>query len=164
MKISNVTILSTDLTNNTAKISFTISEATENVNIYLKINDEEYKEIFSNKTNEDLEYTTNISRGINNLLLKATDSTTEYITEPIQVLLKEAPSIENLECSYSDSTGKYILNFAFNGDTNFKYNIYLKLDADDYIEVLSNQISGDKTIEQTSTMGNHTCILKVSDG
>ena len=106
MKISNVTILSTNLTNNTAKISFTISEATENVNIYLKTNDEEYKKIFSNKTNEDLEYTANISRGINNLLLKATDSTTEYITEPIQVLLKEAPSIENLECSYSDSTGK----------------------------------------------------------
>ena len=50
MKISNVTILSTNLTNNTVKISFTISEATENVNIYLKINDEEYKEIFSNKT------------------------------------------------------------------------------------------------------------------
>ena len=30
--------------------------------------------------------------------------------------------------------------------------------------MLSNQISGDKTIEQTSTMGEHTCILKVSDG
>ena len=164
MKISNVTILSTDLTNDTAKISFTISEATENVNIHLKINDEEYKVIFLNKTNGDLEYTVNVSRGVNNLLLKATDSTTEYISEPIQVLLKEAPSIENLECSYSDSTGKYILNFAFNGDVNFKYNIYLKLDINDYIEVLSNQISGDKIIEQTSTMGEHTCILKVSDG
>lgn len=164
MKISNVTILSTNLTNNTAKISFTISETTENVNIYLKINDEEYKEIFSNKTNETLEYTANVSRGVNNLLLKATDSTTEYISEPIQVLLKEAPSIKNLKCSYSDSTGKYILNFAFNGDINFKYNIYLKLDTNDYIEVLSNQISGDKTIEQTSTMGEHTCVLKVSDG
>ena len=164
MKISNVTILSTDLANNTAKISFTISEATENVNIYLKINNEEYKVIFLNKTNGNLEYTTKVSRGVNNLLLKATDSTTEYISEPIQVLLKEAPSIENLECSYSDSTGKYILNFAFNGDTNFKYNIYLKLDINDYIEVLSNQISGDKIIEQTSTMGEHTCILKVSDG
>ena len=164
MKISNVTILSTDLANNTAKISFTISEATENVNIYLKINNEEYKVIFLNKANGNLEYTTKVSRGVNNLLLKATDSTTEYISEPIQVLLKETPTIENLECSYSDSTGKYILNFAFNGDTNFKYNIYLKLDVDDYIEVLSNQISGDKTIEQTSTMGEHTCILKVSDG
>lgn len=164
MKISNVTILSTDLANNTAKISFTISEATENVNIYLKINNEEYKVIFLNKANGNLEYTTKVSRGVNNLLLKATDSTTEYISEPIQVLLKEEPSIKNLECSYSDSTGKYILNFTFNGDTNFKYNIYLKLDVDDYIEVLSNQISGDKTIEQTSTMGNHTCILKVSDG
>ena len=164
MKISNVTILSTDLTNNTAKISFTISEATENTNIYLKINDEEYKEIFSNKTNETLEYTANIPRGVNNLLLKATDSTTEYISEPIQVSLKEAPSIKNLKCSYSDSTGKYILNFTFNGDINFKYNIYLKLDTNDYIEVLSNQISGDKTIEQTSTMGEHTCILKASDG
>ena len=127
MKISNVTILSTNLTNNTAKISFTISEATENVSIYLKINDEEYKEIFSNKTNEDLEYTANISRGINNLLLKATDSTTEYITEPIQVLLKEEPSIKNLECSYSDSTGKYILNFAFNGDMNIPYEIGCKM-------------------------------------
>ena len=164
MKISNAKIVSTDLTNNTVKISFTISEATENVNIYLKINDEEYKEIFSNKTNETLEHTANISRGVNNLLLKATDSTTEYISEPIQVLLKEEPSIKNLECSYSDSTGKYILKFAFNGDANFKYNIYLKLDSNDYIEVLSNQISGDKTIEQTSTMGEHTCILKVSDG
>ena len=164
MKISNITILSTDLTNNTAKISFTISEATENVNVYLKINDEEYVEIFLNKTNEVLEYTVNVSRGVNNLFLKATDSTTEYISEPIQVLLKETPSIENLECSYSDSTGKYILNFAFNGDINFKYNIYLKLDTNDYMEVLSSQISGDKTIEQTSTMGNHTCILKVSDG
>ena len=164
MKISNVTILSTDLINNTAKISFTISEATENVNIYLKINNEEYKTIFLNKTNGNLEYTVNLPRGVNNLLLKATDSTTEYISEPIQVLLKEAPSIKNLKCSYSDSTGKYILNFAFNGDANFKYNIYLKLDSNDYIEVLSNQISGDKTIEQTSTMGEHTCILKVSDG
>lgn len=164
MKISNVTILSTDLINDTAKISFTILEATENVNVYLKINDEEYKVIFLNEVNGDLEYTVNVSRGVNNLLLKATDSTDEYISEPIQVLLKEAPTIENLECSYSDSTGKYILNFAFNGDTNFKYNIYLKLDADAYIEVLSNQISGDKIIEQTSTMGEHTCILKVSDG
>lgn len=164
MKISNAKIVSTDLTNNTVKISFTISETTENVNIYLKINDEEYKEIFLNKTNETLEYTANVSRGVNNLLLKATDSTTEYISEPIQVLLKEAPSIKNLKCSYSDSTGKYILNFAFNGDSNFKYNIYLKLDTNDYIEVLSNQISGDKTIEQISTMGEHTCILKVSDG
>ena len=164
MKISNITILNTDLTNNTAKISFTISETTENVNVYLKINDEEYKAIFFNKTNGNLEYIANVSRGVNNLLLKATDSTTEYISEPIQVLLKETPSIKNLECSYSDSTGKYILNFAFNGDANFKYNIYLKLDNNDYIEVLSNQISGDKTIEQTSTMGEHTCILKVSDG
>ena len=164
MKISNVTILSTNLTNNTAKISFTISEATENVNIYLKINDEEYKKIFSNKTNGNLEYIASVSRGVNNLLLKATDSTIEYVTEPIQALLKEAPSIKNLKCSYSDSTGKYILNFAFNGDVNFKYNIYLKLDNNDYIEVLSNQISGDKTIEQTSTRGEHTCILKVSDG
>ena len=93
MKISNVTILSTDLANNTVKISFTISEATENVNIYLKINDEEYKVIFLNKTNGNLEYTTKVSRGVNNLLLKATDSTTEYISEPIQVLFKEAPSI-----------------------------------------------------------------------
>ncbi len=164
MKISNVTVLNTNLTNNTAKISFTISEATENVNVYLKINNEEYKAIFFNKANGYSEYTTNVSRGVNNLLLKATDSTTEYISEPIQVLLKEAPSIKNLKCSYSDSTGKYILNFAFNGDSNFKYNIYLKLDTNDYIEVLSNQISGDKTIEQTSTMGEHTCILKVSDG
>ena len=40
MKISNAKIVSTDLTNNTVKISFTISEATENVTIYLKINDE----------------------------------------------------------------------------------------------------------------------------
>ena len=164
MKISNAKIVSTDLTNNTIKISFTISEATENVDIYLKVNNEEFKAIFFNKTNETLEYTTNVSRGVNNLLLKATDSTTEYISEPIQVLLKETPSIKNLKCSYSDSTGKYILNFAFNGDVNFKYNIYLKLDNNDYIEVLSNQISGDKTIEQTSTMGEHTCILKVSDG
>lgn len=164
MKISNVTILNTNLTNNTAKISFTISEATENVNVYLKINNEEYKAIFLNKANGYSEYTANVSRGVNNLLLKATDSTTEYISEPIQVLLKETPSIKSLECSYSDSTGKYILNFTFNGDVNFKYNIYLKLDANDYIEVLSNQISGDKTIEQISTMGEHTCILKVSDG
>ena len=164
MKISNAKIVSTDLTNNTIKISFTISEATENVDIYLKVNNEEFKAIFFNKTNETLEYTTNVSRGVNNLLLKATDSTTEYISEPIQVLLKETPSIKNLKCSYSDSTGKYILNFAFNGDVNFKYNIYLKLDNNDYIEVLSNQISSDKTIEQTSTMGEHTCILKVSDG
>ena len=105
MKISNVTILSTNLTNNTTKISFTISEATENVNVYLKINNEEYKTIFFNKANGHSEYTANVSRGVNNLLLKATDSTTEYISEPIQVLLKEAPSIKNLECSYSDSTG-----------------------------------------------------------
>lgn len=164
MKISNVTILSTNLTNNTAKISFTISETTENVNVYLKINDEEYKEIFSNKTNEDLEYTINVSKGVTNLLLKATDSTTEYISEPIQVLLKEEPTIDNLICSYSDSTGKYILNFTLNGDANFKYSIYLKLDANDYIEVLSNQISGEKTIEQVSTIGAHNCILKASDG
>ena len=164
MKISNAKIVSTDLTNNTIKISFTISEATENVDIYLKVNNEEFKAIFFNKTNGYLEYTVNVPRGVNNLLLKATDSTIEYVTEPIQALLKEAPSIKNLKCSYSDSTGKYILNFAFNGDVNFKYNIYLKLDTNDYIEVLSNQISGDKTIEQTSTRGEHTCILKVSDG
>lgn len=164
MKISNAKIVSTDLTNNTVKISFTISEATENVDIYLKVNNEEFKAIFFNKTNGYLEYTVSVQRGVNNLLLKATDSTIEYVTEPIQALLKEVPSIKNLKCSYSDSTGKYILNFAFNGDVNFKYNIYLKLDNNDYIEVLSNQISGDKTIEQTSTRGEHTCILKVSDG
>lgn len=164
MKISNIRILSTDLTNNTAKISFTISEATENVNVYLKINDEEYKVIFLNKANGYSEYTTNVSRGVNNLTLKATNSTEEYISEPFQVILKERPTIDNLICSYSDSTGKYILNFTLNGDVNFNYNIYLKLDTNDYIEVLSNQISGEKAIEQISTMGTHNCILKVSDG
>lgn len=164
MKISNITILNTDLTNNTAKISFTISEATENVNVYLKVNDEEYKVIFLNKANGYSEYTANVSRGVNNLTLKSTNSTEEYISEPFQIILKERPTIDNLICSYSDSTGKYILNFTLNGDANFKYNIYLKLDTNDYIEVLSNQVSGEKAIEQVSTMGTHNCILKVSDG
>ena len=165
MKIENIIVSNENISNLSATISFDIVEIIENVDILLKINEDEYLTIFTNQGNETMTYNiTNLRRGINNLTLKLVSPTEEYISNPIQVLLKEAPSIENLECSYSDSTGKYILNFAFNGDVNFKYNIYLKLDINDYIEVLSNQISGDKTIEQTSTMGEHTCILKVSDG
>lgn len=165
MKIENIIVSNENIPNLSATILFDIIEIIENVDILLKINEGEYLTIFTNQSNKTITYDiTNLQRGINNLTLKLVSPTEEYISNPFQVLLKEAPSIKNLECSYSDSTGKYILNFAFNGDSNFKYNIYLKLDTNDYIEVLSNQISGDKTIEQTSTMGEHTCILKVSDG
>lgn len=164
MKIQNIAISNINLVNNTAKITFEIIEATENVNISLKINDNDYQQIFTNKTNEILEYTVNLKKGVNNLSLKLTNENEEYISEPFQVILKEEPNITDINLDYSDSNGKFILSFTLNGDNNFKYNIYMSLDNGEYTQILSNQISGKKTIEKVSTMGNHTCILKVNDG
>lgn len=165
MKIENIIVSNENIPNLSATILFDITEIIENVDILLKINEGEYLTIFTNQNNETITYDiTNLQRGINNLTLKLVSPTEEYISNPFQVILKEEPNITDINLDYSDSSGKFILSFTLNGDSNFKYNIYMSLDNGEYTQVLSNQISGKKTIEKVSTMGSHTCILKVDDG
>lgn len=165
MKIQNISIENINLDNNSAKLLFEIVDATENVSVYLKINENDYQEIFTNKTNGNLEYDlTNLPKGVNNATLKLTNATSEYITEPFLIKMVINPIVQDMVCSYSDSKGNYILEFIFTGDTLLKYNIYLSLDNKDYKEVLNNQISGKKSIKDIDIMGTHKAVLKVNDG
>lgn len=164
MIINNITVSNIDI-NGTTSLSFTIADTTENVDIYLKINENEYFQIFTDKTNETLTYNlTQLNKGVNNLSLKLSTIDEEYISETFRIVVKDDATIEDLNCSYSDGTGKFILSFLLNGDIKFSYTIYLKIDNNEYREVLNNQISGEKTIEGNATIGNHTAIIKVSDG
>ena len=166
MKITNITISNINLTNNSAKLTFNITECTKNVNVHLKINENEYVSIYTNKTNGTLSYDlTNLRRGINNLFLKLVSSDEEYITDTIVAKIKENGSIKDFKCSYTDSTGKYILEFLLSGDTHLKYSIDINVDNTGYKRMYDAQIVGIKSYEGTGlSLGSHKCKLKINDG
>lgn len=165
MKIENIIISNEDIINKTAKITFELKEVTIASSVFIKINDNEYQEIFTEKTDEVLNYDVkDLQYGINNVCLKLSNEGEEYITEPFLIKLKINPTIENLNCIYTDSTGKYRLQFDLLGDENFKYIVYLKIDDEEYVEMVNNQVMGNLIIESTNTMGTHTIGVKVTDG
>ena len=164
MKIENIVVSNIDINNNSATLTFDIVELEGEVNVNLKVNDGEFKQILEKQKQGTITYElTDIPKGINNLVLKIVNENEEYITEPFLVKLKINPTIEGLECTYSDSTGKFILEFNLLGDELFIYNIYLKLDENEYQEIMTSQAIGKKTFEMISVMGEHTCVLKVTD-
>lgn len=164
MKIENIVVSNIDINNNSATLTFDIVELEGEVNVNLKVNDGEFKQILEKQKQGTITYElTDIPKGINNLVLKIVNENEEYITEPFLVKLKINPTIEGLECTYSDSTGKFILEFNLLGDESFIYNIYLKLDENEYQEIMTSQTIGKKTFEMISVMGEHTCVLKVTD-
>lgn len=165
MKIENISVSDINIDKGTAILSFNIVETTTNVDIDLKINDDEFIQIATNQGQGNKTYTLNsMQKGVHNLILKISNEEEEYISEPFLAKFKINPTIENLECIYSDSTGKFILRFTILGDELFTYNINLKLDNKEYQEVMTSQIMGEKTLEAMSKMGSHTCVLKISDG
>ena len=165
MKIENIIISDINVEENKSILTFDIIELTDKVNIFLKINDQEFIQILENQEQGTVIFEmTNLPKGVNNLILKIKNDTEEYISEPFVVILKNDPSIENFECIYSDSTGKYILEFNLLGDELFKYNINVKLDENEYQEVMVNQLIGKKRIEGMSAMGAHTYSMKITDG
>ena len=166
MKIENISVSNINLTDNSAKLTFTLKELTKNVTVYLKINDGEYVSIFTNKTNSALTYNlTNLRRGVNTLFLKLISTDEEYISKPIDVKIKNNASIDNLNCSYTDSTGKYILNFTLSGDAFLKYKISINIDNSGYKQILEGQIMGDKSYEGSGlSLGSHKCKIKINDG
>lgn len=164
MKIENIVVSNIDINNNSATLTFDIVELEGEVNVNLKVNDGEFKQILEKQKQGTITYKlTDIPKGINNLVLKIANENEEYLTEPFLVKLKINPTIEGLECTYSDSTGKFILEFNLLGDELFIYNIYLKLDENEYQEIMTSQAIGKKTFEMISVMGEHTCVLKVTD-
>ena len=165
MKIENISVSNININNGTATLTFDIVEVTTNVNVNLKIDDGDFIQIATNQGQGKKTYNlTSISRGVHNLILKISNEEEEYISEPFLVKFKINPTIEGLACVYSDSTGKFILKFTIIGDELFTYNVNFKLDNNEYQEIMTSQIMGEKTFESTSVMGNHTCSLKVSDG
>ena len=165
MKIENISISNIDIDNGTATLTFDIAEITNSANIDLKIDDGEFTQILENQEQGTITYDlTNMPRGIHDLALKISNEEEEYISEPFLVKFKVNPTIEGLECTYSDSTGKFILKFTILGDELFTYNVNFKLDENEYQEIMTSQIMGEKTFESISEMGSHTCVLKISDG
>lgn len=166
MKIENITISNVNLDNNSAKLTFNITECVKNTDVYLKINEDEYISIYTNKTNGTLSYDlNNLRRGINNLFLKLKTSTEEYITDIIVVKIKKDGSIDDFKCIYTDSNGKYILEFLLSGDTYLKYSIDINIDDKGYKQIFDAQMIGTKTYEGTGlSLGNHKCKLKINDG
>ena len=166
MKIENITISNVNLDNNSAKLTFNIIECTKNVNVHLKINEDEYISIYTNKSNGTLNYNlTNLRRGVNNLFLKLITSDEEYITDVITVIIKENGSISDINCTYTDSNGKYILEFLLSGDTYLKYSIDINIDNTGYKQIYEAQIVGLKTYEGTGlSLGTHKCKIRINDG
>lgn len=165
MKIENIIISDINVEENKSILTFDIIELTDKVNVFLKINDREFFLISESQEQGTVIFEiTKLPKGVNNLILKMKNDTEEYISEPFVAILKNDPSIENFECIYSDSTGKYILEFNLFGDELFKYNISVKLDENEYQEVMTNQLIGKKRIEGMSTMGTHTYSMKITDG
>lgn len=167
MKIQNIVVSNVNLTNKTATITFDIAEATSNVDVYLKLNELDYAQIFTNKTNATLTYsvTTNLQLGINNANLKLVSSSEEYISETFLIKLKINPTISNIDCNYTDNDGRYTLTFDLTGDSNFKYIISIKEDGSQYKEIMNNQIIGFKIYRGSGlSLGNHSVTLKVTDG
>lgn len=166
MKIENITISNVNLDNNSAKLTFNITECTKGSNVYLKINESDYKNIYTNKTNGTLTYNlTNLRRGVNNLFLKLISSSEEYITDTIVVKIKENGTIKDFNCKYTDSTGKYILEFLLSGDTYLKYSIDINIDNTGYKQIYDAQIVGAKTYEGKGlSLGTHKCKIRINDG
>lgn len=166
MKIENITISNVNLDNNSAKLTFNITECTKGANVYLKINESDYINIYTNKTNGTLTYNlTNLRRGVNNLFLKLISSSEEYITDTIVVKIKENGTVKDFNCKYTDSTGKYILEFLLSGDTYLKYSIDINIDNTGYKQIYDAQIVGAKTYEGKGlSLGTHKCKIRINDG
>ena len=167
MKIENILISNQNLLNLSATVTFDIVETTEDVQVLLKINDLDYIEILTEQTEGTIAYdiTSDLNLGINYINLKLVNSTEEYISETFLIKLKEDAYVEDVNCTYTDSTGAYVLEFNLLGDVNFKYNISINIDDNGYQEILTNQIIGTKVYEGNGlTLGTHTYKLLLDDG
>ena len=165
MKIENIIVSNENLTQKSATIAFDVIDVSTNAKVYIKIDEQDYKLIMDKQENGNKTYNlVGLQNGINNANLKLVEGENEYISEPFLIKIKEKPSIQNLNCIYTDSTGKYRLQFDLLGDSNFKHSIYLKIDGEEYQEVAINQVTGTLIIESTNTLGKHTINLRVTDG
>ena len=166
MKISNIIVSNENLNNLTATVSFDISETTKKVDVLIKINGNEFRQILTNQTAENIVYDikNDLQLGINYVNIKLAHENEEYVSETFLIKLKSNPIIEGFSCPYSDSKGKFELNFTLRGDELFVYRIDLKLDDNEYQEIMSCQVQGEKKYVATSTVGNHTCKLRLYDG
>ena len=165
VRIDNIVVSNKDIKKLTATVSFDIIDMVDNTKVLIKINDKEYSQLSAKETKTSVSYNINgLQRGINNINIKLVGADEEYISEPFFIKLKYNPSIEGLACSYSDSTGKFILDFTIVGDELFTYDVDFKLDEDDYSNIMTCQTQGEKSYESVSIMGNHSCRLKVTDG
>ena len=165
MKISNTSITNENLNYLIATISFDIEDANEKVDVFIKINDGDYKQVLSNQSNTTVTYTIrNLKRGINYVNVKLSNKDEEYISKPIIIKLKKNPSIEDLKCIYTDGTGKFTLSFSLVGDELFSYTVDIKVDDGEYYEAMICQVQGEKSYTSTNSKGYHTCKLRVSDG
>ena len=166
MKISNIIVSNENLNNLTATVSFDISETTKKVDVLIKINGSEFRQILTNQTAENIVYDikNDLQLGINYVNIKLAHENEEYVSETFLIKLKSNPIIEGFSCPYSDSKGKFELNFTLRGDELFVYRIDLKLDDNEYQEIMSCQVQGEKKYVATSTVGNHTCKLRLYDG
>lgn len=146
-------------------LSFNLIGLTENVDVFLKINDKNFVRILTSQEQGVKTYNgTSLSRGINNLILKINNSTEEYISEPFQIIVKENPNIANIATLYTDSNGKYRISFDLLGDDNFLYTVKLKIDGGTYDDIMFNQMKGNKVYEGTTTLGIHNIFLQATDG
>lgn len=166
MKISNIIVSNENLNNLTATVSFDISETTKKVDVLIKINGGEFRRVLTNQTAENIVYNikNDLQLGINYVNIKLAHENEEYVSETFLIKLKSNPIIEGFSCPYSDSKGKFELNFTLRGDELFVYRIDLKLDDNEYQEIMSCQVQGEKKYVATSTVGNHTCKLRLYDG
>ena len=167
VKIDNIIVSNENINNLTATISFDITDlpSGNRVNVFIRMNDDDYQLILENQRATTVTRTLKgLKLGINYINIKIADDENEYISEPVMIKLKTIPSIEGLECVYSDSTGKFILNFTIVGDESFAYNVALRLDnEEDYSEIMQGHLKGKKSYESKSSMGYHECQLKVYD-
>ena len=166
MKIDNIIVSNENLDNLTATITFNIIESIEKVNVFIKINEDGYTQILADQGQGSVSYniTKGIHLGVNHVNIKISHGEEEYISETFLIKLKSDPSIEEFGCSYSDSMGKFKLLFRLKGDNLFVYRIDLKLDDGEYQEIMSSQVQGVKEYSSTSSIGKHTCRIKLYDG
>ena len=124
MRIDNIVVSNKDIKKLTATVSFDIIDIADNTEVLIKINDKEYSQLSAKETKTSVLYNIKgLQRGINNINIKLVSEDEEYISEPFLIKLKYDPSIEGLVCSYSDSTGKFILDFTIVGDELFTYDV-----------------------------------------
>ena len=166
MKIDNIIVSNENLDNLTATITFNIIESIEKVNVFIKINEDGYTQILADQGQGSVSYniTKGIHLGVNHVNIKISHGKEEYISETFLIKLKSDPSIEEFDCPYSDSMGKFKLLFRLKGDNLFVYRIDLKLDDGEYQEIMSSQVQGVKEYSSTSSIGKHTCRIRLYDG